>query len=195
MDQVKVGRIIKSLRKDKKMTQLQLSQMLNVTDRAVSKWERGLGCPDISLLSRISEIFSVDIRSILEGDMEENESRSGNMKKTKFYVCPVCGNVITAAENTGVVCCGRKLESLEEKKSIDGEEIKIERVDGTELYVSSDHPMTKENYISFVSYVTSDSLLLKKLYPEWEISLRLPWLGHGKVMWYSKKEGFKYKLI
>ena len=43
MDQVKVGRIIKSLRKDKKMTQLQLSQMLNVTDRAVSKWERGLG--------------------------------------------------------------------------------------------------------------------------------------------------------
>ncbi|MGN1189468.1 MAG: helix-turn-helix domain-containing protein [Candidatus Ornithospirochaeta sp.] len=195
MDQIKVGRIIRTLRKDKKMTQLQLSEMLCVTDRAVSKWERGLGCPDVSLLSKLSEIFSVDIRSILEGDMEENDISSGNMKRTKFYVCPVCGNVITASENPGVVCCGRKLENLEERKSVNDEGIKIERVDGTELFVSSDHPMTKENYISFISYVTSDSLLLKKLYPEWEISIRLPWLGHGKVLWYSEKEGLKYKLI
>ena len=194
MDQEKVGIVIKTLRKEKGMTQFQLSQMLNVTDRAVSKWERGLGCPDISLLSKISEIFSVDIRSILVGDMEENEKRSGNMKKTKFYVCPSCGNLITAFENTNISCCGRKLEALEENKSKD-DEIEVERVDGTELYISSSHPMTKENYISFVSYVTSDSLLLKKLYPEWEVSLRLPWLGHGKIVWYSEKEGLKYKLI
>lgn len=194
MDQEKVGIVIKTLRKEKGMTQFQLSQMLNVTDRAVSKWERGLGYPDISLLSKISEIFSVDIRSILDGDMEENEKRSGNMKKTKFYVCPSCGNLITAFENTNISCCGRKLEALEENKSKD-DEIEIERVDGTELYISSSHPMTKENYISFVSYVTSDSLLLKKLYPEWEVSLRLPWLGHGKIVWYSEKEGLKYKLI
>ena len=194
MDQEKVGIVIKTLRKEKGMTQFQLSQMLNVTDRAVSKWERGLGCPDISLLSKISEIFSVDIRSILDGDMEENEKRSGNMKKTKFYVCPSCGNLITAFENTNISCCGRKLEALEENKSKD-DEIEIERVDGTELYISSSHPMTKENYISFVSYVTSDSLLLKKLYPEWEVSLRLPWLGHGKIVGYSEKEGLKYKLI
>ena len=194
MDQEKVGIVIKTLRKEKGMTQFQLSQMLNVTDRAVSKWERGLGCPDISLLSKISEIFSVDIRSILDGDMEENEKRSGNMKKTKFYVCPSCGNLITAFENTNISCCGRKLEALEENKSKD-DEIEVERVDGTELYISSSHPMTKENYISFVSYVTSDSLLLKKLYPEWEVSLRLPWLGHGKIVWYSEKEGLKYKLI
>ena len=194
MDQEKVGIVIKTLRKEKGMTQFQLSQMLNVTDRAVSKWERGLGCPDISLLSKISEIFSVDIRSILDGDMEENEKRSGNMKKTKFYVCPSCGNLITAFENTNISCCGRKLEALEENKSKD-DEIEVEKVDGTELYISSSHPMTKENYISFVSYVTSDSLLLKKLYPEWEVSLRLPWLGHGKIVWYSEKEGLKYKLI
>ena len=194
MDQEKLGIVIKKLRKEKGMTQFQLSQMLNVTDRAVSKWERGLGCPDISLLSKISEIFSVDIRSILVGDMEENEKRSGNMKKTKFYVCPSCGNLITAFENTNISCCGRKLEELEENKSKD-DEIEVEKVDGTELYISSSHPMTKENYISFVSYVTSDSLLLKKLYPEWEVSLRQPWLGHGKIVWYSEKEGLKYKLI
>lgn len=194
MDQEKVGGIIKTLRKDKGMTQLELALCLNVTDRAVSKWERGLGCPDISLLTRLSEIFSVDIGSIIDGDMEENEKRSGNMKKTKFYVCPICGNIITASENTNVSCCGRKLEGLEEKKNLD-EEMKIERVDGTELYISSSHPMTKDDYISFFSYVTSDSLLLKKLYPEWGVDIRFPWLGHGKIMWYSEKEGLKYKLI
>ena len=194
MDQEKVGRIIKTLRKDKGMTQLELSRLLNVTDRAVSKWERGLGCPDVSLLTKLSEIFSVDIGSIIDGDMDENEKRSGNMKKTKFYVCPICGNIITASENTNVSCCGRKQEGLEEKKSI-SDEIKIERVDGTELYISSSHPMTKDDYISFFSYVTSDSLLLKKLYPEWGVDIRFPWLGHGKIMWYSEKEGLKYKLI
>lgn len=194
MDQEKVGGIIKTLRKDKGMTQLELALCLNVTDRAVSKWERGLGCPDISLLTRLSEIFSVDIGSIIDGDMDENEKRSGNMKKTKFYVCPICGNIITASENTNVSCCGRKLEGLEEKKNLD-EEMKIERVDGTELYISSSHPMTKDDYISFFSYVTSDSLLLKKLYPEWGVDIRFPWLGHGKIMWYSEKEGLKYKLI
>ena len=194
MDQEKVGRIIKTLRKDRGMTQLELALCLNVTDRAVSKWERGLGCPDISLLTRLSEIFSVDIGSIIDGDMEENDKRSGNMEKTKFYVCPICGNIITASENTNVSCCGRKLEGLEEKKNVD-EEIKIERVDGTELYISSSHPMTKDDYTSFFSYVTSDSLLLKKLYPEWSVEIRFPWLGHGKIMWYSEKEGLKYKLI
>ena len=194
MDQEKVGGIIKTLRKDKGMTQLELALCLNVTDRAVSKWERGLGCPDISLLTRLSEIFSVDIGSIIDGDMDENEKRSGNMKKTKFYVCPICGNIITASENTNVSCCGRKLEGLEEKKNLD-EEMKIERVDGTELYISSSHPMTKDDYISFFSYVTSASLLLKKLYPEWGVDIRFPWLGHGKIMWYSEKEGLKYKLI
>ena len=194
MDQEKVGGIIKTLRKDKGMTQLELALCLNVTDRAVSKWERGLGCPDISLLTRLSEIFSVDIGSIIDGDMDENEKRSGNMKKTKFYVCPICGNIITASENTNVSCCGRKLEGLEEKKNLD-EEMKIERVDGTELYISSSHPMTKDDYISFFSYVTSDSLLLKKLYPEWGVDIRFPWLGHGKILWYSEKEGLKYKLI
>ena len=194
MDQEKVGGIIKTLRKDRGMTQLELALCLNVTDRAVSKWERGLGCPDISLLTKLSEIFSVDIGSIIDGDMDENEKRSGNMKKTKFYVCPICGNIITASENTNVSCCGRKLEGLEEKKNLD-EEMKIERVDGTELYISSSHPMTKDDYISFFSYVTSDSLLLKKLYPEWGVDIRFPWLGHGKIMWYSEKEGLKYKLI
>lgn len=195
MDQEKVGRIIRTFRKDKGMTQLELSELLGVTDRAVSKWERGLGCPDVSFLPKLSEIFSIDIRSILEGEMEENAMRSGNMKKTKFYVCPICGNVILAEGNANVVCCGRRLEEKEEKKSSDSQELKTERTDGTELYVSSDHCMTKEDYISFICYATSDSILLRKLYPEWGISFSFPWLGHGKILWYSEKEGLKYRLV
>ena len=195
MDQEKVGRIIRTFRKDKGMTQLELSELLGVTDRAVSKWERGLGCPDVSFLPKLSEIFSIDIRSILEGEMEENATRSGNMKKTKFYVCPICGNVILAEGNANVVCCGRRLEEKEEKKSSDSQELKTERTDSTELYVSSDHCMTKEDYISFICYSTSDSILLRKLYPEWGISFNFPWLGHGKILWYSEKEGLKYRLI
>ena len=195
MDQEKVGRIIRTFRKDKGMTQLELSELLGVTDRAVSKWERGLGCPDVSFLPKLSEILSIDIRSILEGEMEENAMRSGNMKKTKFYVCPICGNVILAEGNANVVCCGRRLEEKEEKKSCDSQELKTERTDSTELYVSSDHCMTKEDYISFICYATSDSILLRKLYPEWGISFNFPWLGHGKILWYSEKEGLKYRLI
>ena len=195
MDQEKVGRIIRTFRKDKGMTQLELSELLGVTDRAVSKWERGLGCPDVSFLPKLSEIFSIDIRSILEGEMEENAMRSGNMKKTKFYVCPICGNVILAEGNANVVCCGIRLEEKEEKKSSDSQELKTERTDSTELYVSSDHCMTKEDYISFICYATSDSILLRKLYPEWGISFNFPCLGHGKILWYSEKEGLKYRLI
>ncbi|MGN1163275.1 MAG: helix-turn-helix domain-containing protein, partial [Candidatus Ornithospirochaeta sp.] len=192
MDQEKVGRMIRTLRKDRNMTQKDLADMLFVTDRAVSKWERGLGCPDVSLLARLGEIFSVDIKSILQGNMEEKSMSSGNMKKTKFYVCPICRNMVVSTEDAGVSCCSRTLENLEEKKAGKDTDFKVERIDGTELFVSSSHSMTKDNYISFVAYVTSDSLLVRKLYPEWEVSLRLPWLGHGKVMWYSEKEGLQY---
>ena len=87
--------------------------------------------------------------------------------------------------------CSKK----EEKKSCDSQELKTERTDGTELYVSSDHCMTKEDYISFICYATSDSILLRKLYPEWGISFNFPWLGHGKILWYSEKEGLKYRLV
>ncbi len=192
MDQEKVGRLIRTLRNDRNMTQKDLSELLFVTDRAVSKWERGLGCPDVSLLTRLGEIFSVDVKSILQGNMEEKSISSGNIKKTKFYVCPICRNVVAATEGAGVTCCSRTLESEVEKKAEKDCGFMVERTDGAELYISSSHSMEKDDYISFVSYVTSDSLLLRKLYPEWEVSLRLPWLGHGKILWYSEKEGLKY---
>ncbi len=68
MDQQKVGEFISLLRKEKGLTQQELAEKLGVTDKAVSKWERGLGCPDISLLVPISEIFDVSINELLAGE-------------------------------------------------------------------------------------------------------------------------------
>ena len=64
MDYEKTGALILYLRKEKGLTQKQLADMLNISDRAVSKWERGLGMPDISLMPEISEIFGVNIEKL-----------------------------------------------------------------------------------------------------------------------------------
>ena len=67
MDCVKIGRLIYTLRTERRLTQQQLADCLNISDKAVSKWERGLGCPDISLLSELSEILEVDLKNLLSG--------------------------------------------------------------------------------------------------------------------------------
>ena len=59
MDNVKIGQLIYRLRKEKRLTQLQLAEQLGVSDKAVSKWERGMGCPEVSLLPDLSNIFHV----------------------------------------------------------------------------------------------------------------------------------------
>lgn len=74
MNQEKIGLFIKGLRNERKMTQADLAKKLNVTDRAVSKWERGKGLPDISLLEDLSDIFDVSILEILKGERLEKES-------------------------------------------------------------------------------------------------------------------------
>ena len=61
MDCNKVGKLISDLRKEQKMTQKQLADALNISDKAISKWERGLGCPDVSLWQDLSQIFGVNI--------------------------------------------------------------------------------------------------------------------------------------
>ena len=87
MDQIKTGILIKKFRTASGLTQKQLAESLNVSDKAVSKWECGNGCPDISLLSQIADIFGTDIRSLLTGEINKNEGEKGNMKKLRFYVC------------------------------------------------------------------------------------------------------------
>ena len=89
MDYSKTGFLIASLRKEKGLTQKELADKLGITDRAVSKWERGLGCPDISLLDDLSRILNISILEILKGrrlnkdEIVNNESIIESMNYSK----------------------------------------------------------------------------------------------------------------
>lgn len=194
MDNVKIGNLINKLRKEKGMTQLQLAEKLHISDKTVSKWERGLGCPDVSLLTDLSEVFGVDLEKLLSGQLDANEERGGNMKKLNFYVCPECGNVITAMTDAGISCCGKKLKALEPVKASEEEKLSVEVIEN-DYYISSNHPMVKEHYISFVALLTGDSLTLKKQYPEWDLQVRIPGRTHGKLIWYCTEHGLFYQLV
>lgn len=194
MDNVKIGNLINKLRKEKGMTQLQLAERLHISDKTVSKWERGQGCPDVSLLTDLSRVFGVDLEKLLSGQLDANEERGGNMKKLNFYVCPECGNVITAMTDAGISCCGKKLQPLEAVKAQEGEKLSVENIEN-DYYISSDHPMLKEHYISFVALLTGDTLTLKKQYPEWDLQVRIPGRAHGKLLWYCTEHGLFYQLV
>lgn len=194
MDNEKIGKLIYGLRKERNMTQLQLAEILHISDKTVSKWERGQGCPDISLLVDLSCVLGVDMEKLLSGRLEANEERGGNMKKLNFYVCPECGNVITAMTEAGISCCGKKLQPLEAVKAPDEERLLVENIEN-DYYISSDHPMLKEHYISFVALLTGDTLTLKKQYPEWDLQVRIPGRTHGKLIWYCTEHGLFYQLV
>jgi DNA-binding XRE family transcriptional regulator/desulfoferrodoxin (superoxide reductase-like protein) len=194
MDCRKVGELILRLRKEKNMTQKQLADIMNISDKTISKWERGLGCPDVSILPELSQILGVDIEKILSGDLDPNDSVGGNMKKAKFYVCPECGNIITSTGEASVSCCGRKLEELTATKSDESHSLKVETIED-DWYISSEHEMTKEHYISFIAFVTGDKLFLAKQYSEWNLQVRFQKRGHGKLFSFCTKHGLSYQLI
>ncbi|MBQ9898489.1 MAG: helix-turn-helix domain-containing protein [Ruminococcus sp.] len=188
MDQVKTGELIRRFRTELGLTQKELAERINVSGKAVSKWETGNGCPDVSLLSALAEVFGTDIHTLLTGEIYKNESEAGNMKKLRFYVCRECGNIITSTSDAAVTCCGSRLEALEPRKAEEGERLNVEDIGG-ELYVTSDHSMTKDHYISFAAYQSDSSVMLFKQYPEWNVQLRLPLLRTGKLVWYCTKCG------
>lgn len=188
------GSLIRKLRLEAKLTQKQLADMLMVSDKAVSKWENDKGIPDIVILSRLSDVLHTDMQMLLNGKMNENESENGNMKKMNFYVCPDCGNIITSTSEAGVMCCGKKLAPLEMKKAADDEKLTAEYESG-EWYITTDHPMTKEHYISFVAYLNDCTSAIYKQYPEWQINLHLPFPQTGRLVWYCTKCGLFYQDI
>ena len=196
MNPEKIGSLIFQLRKEKNLTQKQLGEKLGLSDKTISKWERGLGCPDISLLRDISKIFNVNIEKILLGDLQENDINGGNMKRIKFYACPNCGNIINSTGDGDFSCCGRKLEALVPKVMDENHSINIEEVEN-DYYVEINHEMTKDHFISFVAYVTYDRVLLIKLYPEQSPTVRFPRLcgkfERGKFYMYCNQHGLLMK--
>ena len=188
MDCAKVGNFIYRLRRERGMTQKQLAERLSISDKTVSKWERGLGCPDVSLLGEVSAVLGTDIERLLSGSLDENDKDGGNMKRTKFYVCPVCGNCIAATGSADVSCCGRKLAPLEARAADGDHEVKCEEVED-DCYVTFGHEMTKEHYIAFAAYLSYDRLLFIRLYPEGEAAVRFPSMHSGELYFYCTRHG------
>lgn len=187
MDCSKVGALLYRLRKEKRMTQKQIADRLNISDKTISKWERGLGCPDISLLKDLSQLFDVNIEKILEGNLAANGAEPGNLMRIKFYVCPFCGSVISGLGKAEVSCCGRRLTALDAQPADDAHKATIEDTDDS-FYITFQHEMHKDHYLSFVAYVANDRLQLIKLYPEQEASVILPKTLCGALLQkYSRK--------
>ena len=147
MDQMKTGGLIRTLRRRKGLTQLALAERLGVSDKAVSKWERGRGAPDIALFPSLSEALGVDTKALLRGDLEENEMTNGNMKRTRFYVCPDCGSLLLSTESGELTCCGRRLSPLPVQKAEGEDQLDAVLSDG-EWYITGRHEMRREHYIS-----------------------------------------------
>lgn len=194
MDCAKIGKLIHSLRKEQQLTQQQLADRMNISDKAISKWERGLGCPDVSLLPELSGIFGVNLEELLSGELNANDLVGGNMKKLQFYVCPNCGNLLTATADAAVSCCGKTLKPLVPQKAEETEKLSVEVIEN-DYFITTDHEMTKEHYIAFVALLTGDSIMLRKQYPEWNMQTNIPCFAHGMLVWYCTRHGLFYQTI
>lgn len=189
-----IGNVIKVLRIEHKLTQKQLADKLGISDKTVSKWERGLGAPELSLIGELSDLLGVNIGNLLSGDLSRNDFFGGNMKNSKFYICPDCKNITVSTGNVEVFCCGKKLTAQTPVKATDEQKLKVEIVED-EWFITSQHPMTKEHYISFVAFATSDRVQIIKQYPEWDLQLRIQKRGHGMLVWYCTEHGLFYQLL
>ena len=191
---LKTGKLIAQLRHEKGLTQKDVASALGVCAKTVSKWETGHGFPDISLVSGLSQIFQVDISKLISGEMPQIKPEAGNVKRTKFYVCEKCKNLLTSVGCAEIVCCGRKLSPLTAKKADDAHKLTIEKTED-DFYITFSHPMTKEHYISFFSYVRFDRVLTVRLYPEQGGELRFPQMRGGNMYYYCNNHGlFEIKI-
>ena len=194
MDVGKTGAMIRALRLDKGLTQKQLGELIGVSGKAVSKWETGCGYPDISIIPALSKALDVNAEGLISGEQCANEAVSGNMKKLRFYICPSCLNLIIAAGDALICCCGKRLKPVKAQKA-QGENMLESSITDNDFYVTSLHPMTKTHYISFVALITADGLYMKKQYPEWNLSCRIPYVGHGMMVYYCVQHGLFYQLV
>ena len=188
------GTTIKQLRESRNMTQAELADRIGISSKTISKWETAKGLPDISLLQPLAQALGISVIELMNGEQILNKNVSANMLHSKFYVCPICGNVIHALGNAVVSCCGITLPVLEAEAVDDDHAVTIEDVED-EHFITVYHPMTKAHYISFVAYVTSDRIQMVKLYPESNAQTRLQRWDMGYLYYYCNQHGlFKRKI-
>lgn len=191
MNQYVTGAVIRELREKNKITQAELAEKLNVSDKTISKWETAKGYPDITLLEPIAETFGVSVTELISGNTVSNMNLSANMLRSKFYVCPVCGNVIHLMGEAVVTCHGVQLYPLEAEKSDDKHKISIETVED-EYFIRVEHEMTKTHYVSFIAAVSTDRLQIVKLYPEGNAETRFKINGIRRLYFYCNRDGLFY---
>ena len=199
MNQYVTGSTIKNLREKAKLTQCELASLLNVSDKTVSKWETGRGFPDIVFLEPLAQVLKVSIIELLSGKEVVNLNKNAKIQRSKFYVCPICGNVIFSVGEALISCCGLELSPLEcenvnvNENSEDVElwkshEISVENSD-SDLFVSLKHPMEKSHYISWIACVGFNFVNIVKLYPEQNPEARFPFKRGCSFFAYCNQHG------
>ena len=188
------GNTIKHLRETKGLTQNELANILNLSDKTVSKWETAKGLPDISLIEPLAKALNVSVLELMSGNTVTNKNVSANILRSKFYVCPVCGNIIRTTGDAVICCCGITLPLLIAEEVDDNHQINFTHVED-ETFVTVNHDMTKQHYISFLAYLTSDKVQFVKLYPEGNAEARFKLQGSGFLYFYCNRHGlYKVKI-
>jgi len=188
MNQYVTGTIIKDFREKNNMTQAELAEKLCVSDKTISKWETGKGYPDISLLEPIAKKFGISITELLSGNSISNVNVSANMMRSKFYVCPVCGNIMHCMGEAVIQCHGVQLVPLELEEVDENHTIYVDTIED-EYYVHIYHNMTKLHYISFIAAISHDRIQMVKLYPEGNAEARFKTNGVRNIVFYCNKDG------
>lgn len=194
MDSLKIGQLIRSLRKEKGFTQQQLAKKMNISNKTVSKWECGLGSPDVSLWAELSALLNVDIGQMIQGEMIVNRPDSGNLRHIRFYVCPSCRNVLFSTGGAALICCGRKLEPLRAEQNAAMPDMDVQTTDEG-YFVSIAHEMTRSHFLLFAAFAYSDKLFFTRMYPEQNAQVNLPYYRGGKLYLYCVKHGLCERTI
>ena len=188
VDNYITGATVKRLREEKGLTQSQLADLIGVGSKAVSKWETAKGLPDITLIEPLAKALGVSVMELMSGDTVINRNISSNILRSKFYVCPVCGNIIRTTGDALISCCGITLPALEAEDVDDAHGITLQKVED-EHFITVSHDMTKTHYISFIAYLTSDRVQFVKLYPEGNAETRFQLRGRGYIYIYCNRHG------
>ena len=188
------GLTIKQLREKQRLTQAQLAEKIGVSSKTVSKWETGKGLPDITLLRPLAQALGISLIELMNGEHITNRNISANMLRCKFYVCPLCGNIIHSTGSAVISCCGITLPPLEAEEADGDHSITVENVED-EHFITVRHPMTKDHFISFLAFVTSDRVQLVKFYPEGNAETRLQLRGMGRLYYYCNRHGLFQKKL
>ena len=194
MDTYITGAAIRSLREKKGLSQTQLAERIGVSSKAVSKWETAKGLPDITLIQPLARELGVSALELMSGDAVINQNISSNILRSKFYVCPLCGNIIRTTGDTLISCCGITLPPLEAEEMDDDHSVVVETVED-EHFITIAHDMTKRHFVSFIAYLTSDRVQFVKLYPEGNAQTRMQLRGRGYLYIYCNQHGLMRKRI